>query len=70
MSLKAFHIFFITMAATLSAGCAAWAFKTYATPDDAHAWQLWFGIGGSLSAVALMVYLRSFLKKMKGVSYL
>ena len=69
MSLKAFHIFFITMAATLSAGCAVCAFKTYATPD-ARAWQLWFGVGGALLTVGLMVYLRSFLKKMKGVGYL
>jgi len=70
MSLKAFHIFFITMAAMLSAGCAAWAFKTYAAPEGSRAWQLWFGIGGMLLAVGLLVYLRSFLKKMKGVSYL
>jgi len=69
MSLKAFHIFFITMASVLCAGCAVWAFKMYGSPD-ARAWQLWFGIGGGLLSLALMVYCRNFIKKNKNVSYL
>jgi hypothetical protein len=70
MSLKAFHIFFIVAASAVSAGCAGWAFKTYGTPDESRPWQLWFGIGGALIAAGLLIYLRSFLKKMKHVSYL
>lgn len=69
MSLKAFHIFFVTIASAVSTGCAVWAFKAYGSPDS-RPWQLWFGIGGLLIALALLVYGYSFLKKMKNVSYL
>lgn len=69
MSLKAFHIFFITLASAMSAGCAVWAFKVF-NSVEARPWQLWFSIGAALVAVALLVYGVSFLKKMKHVSYL
>lgn len=69
MSLKAFHITFITLASAVSAGCAVWAFKMQRTPE-AQTWQLWFGIGAALLSLALVIYGRSFLKKMKHVSYL
>jgi len=69
MSLKAFHIFFITLASFMSAGCAVWAFKAHASPDS-QPWQLWFGIGGVVSMVALLIYGFSFLKKTKNISYL
>ena len=69
MSLKAFHLFFITVASVVSAGCAVWAFKAHASADS-HAWQLWFGIGGVVLSAALMIYARNFLKKTKNVSYL
>jgi hypothetical protein len=69
MSLKAFHIFFISLASLMTLGCGVWALKTYFSPDP-RPWQLWFGLGALLVSVALMVYGRNFLKKMKGVSYL
>ena len=69
MSLKAFHVFFITVASAVCAGCAIWAFKTYASAD-ARPWQLWFGIGGAGLSLGLLIYGRSFLKKTKNVSYL
>jgi len=70
MSLKAFHIFFISAASIICVTCAVWAFKTYGVPEESRPWQLWFGVGGTLIAAGLLVYLRSFLKKMKNVSYL
>lgn len=69
MSLKAFHIFFISLATLMSLACGVWALKAYGA-EDSRAWQLWFGIGALLVSVSLVVYGRSFLKKMKGVSYL
>lgn len=69
MSLKAFHIFFITAASVISASCSAWAFKAFTSPEP-RPWHLWFGIGAALVSIALLVYGRSFLKKMKHVSYL
>lgn len=69
MSLKAFHIFFIALASLMTLGCGVWALKSYFSPDP-RAWQLWFGIGAVLASVSLMAYGRSFLKKMKHVSYL
>ena len=70
MSLKAFHIFFITLASLMSAGCAVWAFKAHASPDGSQPWQLWFGIGGMVTMLALLVYGYSFLKKTKNIGYL
>jgi hypothetical protein len=69
MSLKAFHIFFIGLAALMTLLCGVWALKENATPD-AQPWQLWFGVGSLVVSVALMIYGRSFIKKTKGVSYL
>ena len=69
MSLKAFHIFFISLASLMALLGGAWALKTYFSPEP-HAWQLWFGVGSLLISVSLMFYGRNFLKKMKDVSYL
>jgi len=69
MSLKAFHIFFISLASLMSLGCGVWALNTYFSPEP-RSWQLWFGIGALLTSASLMIYGRSFLKKMKNVSYL
>jgi len=69
MSLKAFHIFFVSLASLMTLGCGIWALKTYSSPEP-EAWQLWFGIGSLAISVALMIYGRSFIKKTKGMSYL
>ncbi|MEA3210486.1 MAG: hypothetical protein QOE70_3543 [Chthoniobacter sp.] len=55
MSLKGFHIFFITLSILLAAGCAVWAFVN----DVARP----FGIVSSLVAMALVVYGVSFIRK-------
>jgi hypothetical protein len=69
MSLKAFHIFFISLASLMTLACGVWALKTYFSPDP-RAWQLWFGLGALLISVSLMIYGCRFVKKTKNLSYL
>ena len=61
MSLKAFHLIFVTLLTTLSFGCAAWAFA---------AGDLFFGVGGIAAGFLVIVYGIYFLKKLKKISYL
>ena len=58
MSLKAFHLFFVIIAALLCIGFGVWCFQTAST------------LGGSLSfaaVVALATFEVNFLRRMKGV---
>jgi ABC-type uncharacterized transport system permease subunit len=68
MSLKAFHILFITVSTLMCFGVAGWAFREYSLLGGAG-W-LAFGIGSALCGVGLLVYGRYFLKKLKHISYL
>ena len=61
MSLKAFHIVFVTLATLLAAGFAAWAFRE---PTGDHQW---LGALAVLTAVILPIYGWWFLRKTKGV---
>ena len=61
MSLKAFHLIFVTLLTTLSFGCAAWAF----TSDHPV-----FGVGCVVTGAAVIYYGVYFLKKLKKISYL
>jgi len=61
MSLKAFHLIFVTLLTGLSFGCAAWAF-TEGSP-------VWGGVGIA-AGIFVIVYGIYFLKKLKNVSYL
>ena len=61
MSLKAFHLIFVTLLTGLSFGCAAWAFTT-GKPA--------FGAGGIAIGILVIVYGIYFLKKLKKISYL
>ncbi|HEY5296964.1 MAG TPA: hypothetical protein VIK59_03480 [Verrucomicrobiae bacterium] len=61
MSLKAFHLIFVTLLTTLSFGCAAWAFL------NGHSR---FGGLGILTGILVIIYGVYFLKKLKNVSYL
>jgi hypothetical protein len=61
MSLKAFHLIFVTLLTGLSFGCAAWAFKAGSV--------LWGGLGLA-AGVFVIVYGIYFLRKLKNVSYL
>ena len=69
MSLKAFHVIFISAASALAFGCGVWELKDYWSADGRTA-DLLFGAGSILAGVGLLVYERYFLKKLKGVSYL
>jgi lysozyme family protein len=69
MSLKAFHVVFITAASALCFGCGVWAFRNYFSPNG-RLFDLLFALGSVLAAIALIVYERYFLKKLKHVDYL
>lgn len=61
MSLKAFHLIFVTLLTSLSFGCAAWAFA---------ADSLFWGMAGVAAGILVIIYGVYFLKKLKNVSYL
>jgi hypothetical protein len=61
MSLKAFHLIFVTLLTSLSFGFAAWAF---------NAGNSLFGTLGIAAGVLVIVYGVYFLKKLKKISYL
>ncbi len=69
MSLKAFHLLFITAAVALAVGCAVWGLKDYFS-EGGRTWDLVFGLGSVGVSVALVLYERYFLKKLKKESYL
>jgi len=69
MSLKAFHVIFITAASAMAFGCGVWGIKNYFSADG-RVLDLIFGIGSILGGVALIIYERYFLKKLKNISYL
>jgi hypothetical protein len=69
MSLKAFHVIFITASSALAFGFGIWAFKNYFSPEGAGL-DLVYGIGSFVAGFALIVYERYFLKKLKNISYL
>jgi len=69
MSLKAFHLIFITASCVLSLGCAIWGLKNYFF-DQGTTLDLVFGLGSLAVGVGLVLYERYFLKKLKNVSYL
>ncbi len=69
MSLKAFHLVFITAATALAVGCAIWGLKNYFS-EGGHGWDLAFGLGSAATGVCLVIYERYFLKKLKKESYL
>ena len=61
MSLKAFHLIFVTLLTTLSFGCAAWAF--------ADGRPVFGGISVAVG-ILVIIYGIYFLKKLKKISYL
>jgi hypothetical protein len=69
MSLKAFHLVFITAAVLLAFGFSAWLLKEYWS-SDGGIWDLVFGVASLLAGVGLILYERYFLKKTKKLSYL
>lgn len=69
MSLKAFHVIFITASSAMAFGCGVWGLKNYFSPDG-RLLELVYGIGSILVGIALIIYERYFLKKLKNISYL
>jgi hypothetical protein len=69
MSLKAFHLIFITASSGLAFGCGVWGLKNYWSVGG-RAVDLLFGLGSILAGVLLMVYERYFLKKTRNVGFL
>ncbi len=69
MSLKTFHLIFITAAVILAFGCTVWGLKSFFSAGG-RAWDLVFGLGSLAVGIGLVLYERYFLKKLKKVSYL
>ncbi|MBZ0111229.1 MAG: hypothetical protein K8J08_02080 [Thermoanaerobaculia bacterium] len=65
MSLKAFHVLFVTASTLLAAGVAFWAFQQ--APGEGMGW---LGFGSVGAAIALPVYGVWFLRKTREVSFL
>ena len=61
MSLKAFHLIFVTLLTSLAFGFAAWAF---------NAGDPWLGASGIGAGILVIIYGIYFLKKLKKISYL
>ena len=68
MSLKAFHIVFITASVLLAFGFGAWSLVGYS--DAGRGVDLAFGGVSIAIGVGLIVYGRYFLKKLRNISYL
>lgn len=69
MSLKAFHVLFITAASALAFGFGMWMMRDYRGPDGTTG-DLMYAVGSLVVGAGLLVYERYFLKKLKNVSYL
>jgi hypothetical protein len=69
MSLKAFHVLFITASSALAFGCGVWGVRSFCSPDGRAA-DLIFGLGSLAVGIGLILYERYFLKKLKRVGYL
>lgn len=69
MSLKAFHVIFITAACALAFGFGVWMLRDYLSAEGT-AGDLWLSIASFASGIGLVFYERYFLKKLKKVSYL
>ena len=59
MSLKAFHLVFITLSFLLAVTCAAWAFYNHVAAG--------FGIGACVAAIALVAYGIWFIRKSRNI---
>jgi len=69
MSLKAFHIVFVTLSSALALGCGGWLLVRGLSADGTKQ-DVLFGLASLLGGAALIYYGRYFLKKLKNVSYL
>ena len=68
MSLKAFHLIFITLSIFFTLMCGIWAVVNHGSSGKTA--DLFMGIISLVGTIGLSVYLRYFLKKLKHISYL
>lgn len=68
MSLKAFHIVFITASVLLAFGFGAWSLVGYS--DYGRTADLVYGVSSVAIGIGLITYGRYFLKKLRNISYL
>ena len=68
MSLKAFHVIFITAASLLAFGFGAWMLRAYSA--EGMKGDLIYGVTSLVVGVGLLIYEGFFIKKLKKVSYL
>jgi H+/Cl- antiporter ClcA len=68
MSLKAFHLVFVTASALLAFGLGFWLYDSYRSEGDSQ--KLWLCVLACASGVALVVYEWLVIKKFKHISYL
>ena len=68
MSLKAFHVFFVSLSVLCALGFGAWSIADYLRTGRGSVLTL--GILGFVAAAALVWYGLWFLRKLKNVSYL
>jgi hypothetical protein len=68
MSLKAFHVFFVSLSVLCALGFGAWSIGDYLRTGKGSV--LLLGILGFAAAAALVWYGLWFLRKLKNVSYL
>ena len=69
MSLKAFHIVFITASILLTLGFGGWCLSNFLAADGTKR-DLAAAIVSLVAAVGLFIYGRYFLKKLKNITYL
>ncbi|MCW5556288.1 MAG: hypothetical protein KIT22_00330 [Verrucomicrobiae bacterium] len=68
MSLKAFHVVFVTVSILLTLVVSSWCFGNYR--DGGSASDLVWGAVSLLAGAGLAIYGKVFLKKFKHISYL
>ena len=69
MSLKAFHIVFISASILLALGIGGWALSNYSSPAGTRG-DLISGVASLTAALVLAIYGVYFLKRLKNISYL
>lgn len=68
MSLKAFHILFVTASTLLCFGFGAWALHSYSSSKSQL--DLIMGVASLVLGIGMIWYGKYFLKKLKNISYL
>ncbi len=68
MSLKAFHLFFISVSVLLSLSVGGWGIQSYLTNSDGVGIRV--GLFFILLGIGLLFYELRFIRKFKHVSYL